>query len=359
MSWVEKRVERVRKRLARNSLDAMLVTNLTNVHYLSGFTGSAGTCLILMERAYFVSDGRYLIQSKEQVKGMEIIIGSEPHLEIIKKNHLIPNGISLGFEGDHLTVNQMDEIREFFPESGWESTSRFVEEVAAVKDESELRAIRTAVEMTDKTFEQIVPEVRPGATEREIASRISYAYKMLGAQGDAFDPIVAAGPNSSLPHAVPTDRELKDGDFVVLDFGAQYGGYCGDMTRTVVVGRATKRHEEVYEVVKEAQKRGCEAAKAGMGCKELDSVTRDYITEKGYGEYFVHGTGHGLGLEVHTMPRLFQLSEDRLLENYVVTIEPGIYIKDWGGVRIEDDVIIKKDGCEILNQSPRELLILS
>ncbi|MEE9166438.1 MAG: aminopeptidase P family protein [Candidatus Neomarinimicrobiota bacterium] len=358
MSRIEQRVDRLRERLAKNSLHGILVTNLANVQYLSGFTGTAGTCLILMDKAYFISDGRYLIQSEEQVKGMHIVIGREPHPEIIKNNGLIPNGLSLGFEGDHLVVGRMNQIEEFFPGCQWISTSRFVEELAAVKDETELGAIRSAVEITDKTFEQIVPELRPGATERGIASKISYLYKMLGAQGDAFDPIVAAGPNSALPHAVPTDREFQAGDFVILDFGARYGGYCADMTRTVVIGNATDRHREVYDVVREAQSRGCEAATDGISCRELDSATRDYITEKGYEEFFVHNTGHGLGREVHTMPRLSQSSKDTLLENYVVTIEPGIYIKDWGGVRIEDDVLIKKDGCEILNRSTKELLIL-
>lgn len=359
MSWIEQRIDRLRKYLAKESLDGLLVTNLTNVHYLTGFTGSAGTSLILLDRAFFISDGRYLSQSKEQVKGMEIKIGSEPHLKIIKKNNLILNGVSLAFEADHLVVSQMEQMKELFPQSDWKPTTRVVEEIAAVKDESELRAIRTAVEITDKTFDHIVPEVRPGVTEREIACKISYTYKMLGADSDAFDPIVASGPNSALPHAVPSDRKLQDGDVVVLDFGARWGGYCADITRTVVVGHATDRHREVYEIVKEAQQRGCDAAKAGMSCKELDSITRDYITEQGYGDYYVHNTGHGLGLEVHTMPRLSQLSEDVVLENYVVTIEPGIYIPEWGGIRIEDDVFIKKEGCEILNKSTRELLALS
>ena len=358
MSFIERRVERLRKRLETESLEALLVTNLTNVHYLSGFTGSAGTCLILMDRGYFLSDGRYLTQSIEQVKDLETVIGSEPHLKMIKKNGLIPDGLSTGFEADYLSVSQMDQLKELFPQADWIPTSRIIEAIAAVKDESELRAIRTAVEITDQVFDQIVPELRVGVSEGEIAAKLSYTYKILGADGDAFPPIVAGGPNSALPHAEPTDRAFQDGDFVILDFGARYGGYHADMTRTVVVGNATDRHKELYEIVKESQKQGCDAAKAGVSGKKLDSVTRDHITEKGYGEYFVHNTGHGLGLEVHTLPKLSQTSEDVLLENYVVTIEPGIYIPDWGGVRIEDDVIIQKDGCDILNQSTKELLVL-
>jgi Xaa-Pro aminopeptidase len=234
-----------------------------------------------------------------------------------------------------------------------------VEEIAAVKDKSELRAIRAAVDITDEVFDQLIPELRIGSVERKVAAKISFAYKILGADGDSYDPIVASGPNSALPHAVPSDREFQDGDFVVMDFGALYQGYHADMTRTVAIGSVTDRHREIYSVVQEAQKRGCEAASAGMSCRELDAVTRDYITEQGYGDYYVHGTGHGLGLEVHTMPRLSQISDDTLLENYVITIEPGIYIPEFGGVRIEDDVIIQNDGCEILNRSTKDLLVLS
>ena len=359
MSLIPKRVEKLQERLAKESLGGMLVTNLTNVRYLSGFTGSAASCLILDQKSYFISDGRYLTQSKEQVQDMEIIIDTGSHLQIIKDNNLISNGTTLGFEADFLPVNQMNKLRELFPDTQWEVTSRFVEEIAAVKDKSELRAIRAAVDITDEVFDQLIPELRQGSIEREVAAKISFAYKILGADGDSYDPIVASGPNSALPHAVPSDREFQDGDFVVMDFGALYQGYHADMTRTVAIGSVTDRHREIYSVVQEAQKRGCEAASAGMSCRELDAVTRDYITEQGYGDYYVHGTGHGLGLEVHTMPRLSQISDDTLLENYVITIEPGIYIPEFGGVRIEDDVIIQNDGCEILNRSTKDLLVLS
>ncbi len=359
MSLILKRVEKLKERLAKESFDGMLVTNLTNVRYLSGFTGSTASCLILDGKSYFISDGRYLTQSREQVQGMEIIIDSGSHLKIIRDNNLISNGATLGFEADFLTVSKMDKLRELFPNAKWEATTRFVEEIAAVKDESELRTLCAAVEITDKVFDQLIPELKPGVVEREVAAKISFAYKILGADGDSFNPIVASGPNSALPHALSSDREFKDGDFVVMDFGAQYQGYHADMTRTVAIGSVTDRHREVYAVVQEAQKRGCDAARAGMTCRELDDVTRNYVSDKGFDEYYVHGTGHGIGLEVHTMPRVSQISDDTLLENYVVTIEPGIYIPEWGGVRIEDDVIIRKDGCEVLNRSTKELLVLS
>lgn len=357
MSLIEQRLEKLKERLVKESLDGMLVTNLTNVHYLSGFTGSAGTCLILPDKNYFISDGRYLTQSKEQVKGMDIVIDVDPHLEIIKKKTLLKNGLKLGIEADSLPVSQMEKLKEFFPSCKWESTTRFVEEIAAVKDKGEIRAIRTAVEITDQVFEQIVPEIREGITEKEIAAKISYAILMMGGDGDAFSPIVAGGPNSALPHAMSGDRKFRSGDFIVLDFGARYRGYHADMTRTVVVKEASDRHKEIYDIVLEAQRRGIAAAKDGVSCKEVDSACRNYIAENGYGDFFVHGTGHGLGLEIHTMPKLSQTSKDVVLENYVITIEPGIYIPEFGGVRIEDDVLVKRDGYEIFNQTPKELIV--
>ena len=194
-------------------------------------------------------------------------------------------------------------------------------------------------------------------TEKQVANTMVSKYKEYG-DGEAYSPIVATGPNGALPHAIPTDREFQKGDFIVIDAAAKYAGYHADMTRTPVVGEATDKHHEIYAIVKEAQQRGCDTAKAGVSCKVVDAATRDYIGEMGYGEYYTHGTGHGLGLEIHTSPRFSPMSEDILAENNVMTIEPGIYLAGWGGVRIEDDVIINKDGCEILNKTTKDLVVL-
>ncbi len=351
------RQEKLKKILAEQDLDGMLITNLTNVRYLSGFTGSAGSLLVLPDDQYFFSDGRYLSQSAQQVKGFERIIDNDPFLKTIRKNKLIPEGLNLAFEADFVNVTMFGDMDETFPNVDWEPASRIVEEIAAVKDESEISLIRTAVEITDRTFSEIIPLIKIGLTEKALASVIRNKFFEYG-DGEGFDTIVASGPNSALPHAHPGDRQFQSGDFVVLDNGALYAGYTADMTRTVLVGEATDRHREIYAVVKEAQEAGCAAIKAGTACKIPDDATRDLITGKGYGEYYIHSTGHGIGLEVHTMPRLSQVSEDILRENFVVTVEPGIYLPDWNGVRIEDDVIVKKNGCEILNQSTKELLIL-
>ncbi len=358
MSFNAARVEKLRQRLSEEGLTGIYVTNLTNVRYLSGFTGSAGSCFISDKEAVFISDGRYDTQSRQQVQEMEIFINNDAHINTLASTGLIGKGQRIGLEGNDVSVNEGDKILESIQDCEWVTTSQIVERIAMVKDESEIRATRTAVEIADAVFQQIVPEIRPGATEKQIAAKIPYGCKILGAEAEAFEPIVASGANSALPHARPTDKEVQSGDFVVLDFGAKCGGYHSDMTRTVVVGEASEKHREVYETVLEAQRRGCETATDGIACKKVDSACRNYIDEKGYGDYFNHGTGHGLGLEIHTNPRFSQLDDDSVYENYLMTIEPGVYLPDFGGVRIEDDVLIRQDGCEILNKTPKELMVL-
>jgi Xaa-Pro aminopeptidase len=357
-SIYSKRQKDIRKVLDERGLDGMLITNLTNVRYISGFTGSAASCLITPEGQYFITDGRYIEQSKAQVKGFERFIDMNSHLSQIKDNNLNPNGFKLAFEGDHMSYALYENMISIFPNTKWENSSMILEDLASVKDDHELECIRTAVEVTDKVYEEILPMLRPGFTEKQVANTMVSKYREY-AEGEAYSPIVATGPNGALPHAIPTDREFKNGDFIVIDAAAKYGGYHADMTRTPVVGEATEKHKEVYSIVKEAQQRGCDIAKAGVPCKEVDAATREYIGEMGYGEYYTHGTGHGLGLEIHTSPRFSPQSEQVLEVNNVMTIEPGIYLAGWGGVRIEDDVIIGKNDCEILNQTTKDLVVLN
>ena len=352
------RQDNLKNKLAEMGVDGILLTNLTSIRYLCGFSGSAASCLITTDGSYFISDGRYDVQSKNQVKGLERFIDFGTHLSIIEKNNLIQNGLKLGFEGDHTSVSQFKAMQDIFSNVNWESTSMLMENLQAIKDQSELDAIRTAVEITDAIYEEIIPMLKVGTTEKDVAIQLVTRYRQES-DGEAYPPIVAGGPNSALPHAVPGDRPFEKGDFIVIDAAAKISGYHADMTRTPVVGEATDKHREIYNTVKDAQQAGCDTAKAGMTCKEVDNVTRDYITEKGYGEYFNHGTGHGLGLEIHTEPRMSQLSTQTLETNNVVTIEPGIYLEGWGGVRIEDDVIIHEEGCEVLNKTTKELVVLT
>ena len=357
-SIYEARQTKLKNILGEKGLDGMLITNLTNIRYVCGFTGSAASCLITPNGQFFITDGRYIEQSKSQVRGFEIFIDMSSHLMQIKNNNLNPDGLRLAFEGDHMSYAQYSTMTELFPKSRWENTSMILEDIAAVKDDYELDCIRTAVEVTDKVYEEILPMLSPGNSEKDVANAMVSKYREYS-DGEAYSPIVAAGPNGALPHAIPTNREFQNGDFIVIDAAAKYAGYHADMTRTPVVGKATSKHEEIYAIVKESQQRGCDIAKTGVPCKVVDAATRDYIKEMGYGEYYTHGTGHGLGLEIHTSPRFSPQSEQVLQRNNVMTIEPGIYLAGWGGVRIEDDVIIGDDGCEILNKTTKELVILT
>lgn len=351
------RLTKLQTAIANAGVDGMWVSNLTNVRYLTGYTGSAGSCLVLGDTLAFFTDGRYIEQSKREVKNFARYIDSVSHLKNAEKNELIPKGTKLGFEADFVSVRVLKTMKSLFPNVELVETSRVVEKVASVKDEFEIAALKTAVEITDTVYDEVIKMIRPGVTEKTIANEFIFKYRKHGVV-EGYSPIVASGENSALPHATPSDKEFQNGDFVVIDTGARYAGYTADMTRTPLIGKAAEKQKEIYQIVKRAQKAGVDGVKAGMSCKDADSLTRDVIDAAGYGDAYSHSTGHGIGLEIHTMPRLSQMSDDVLKENNVVTIEPGIYLPGWGGVRIEDDVVIKKYGCEILNQTTKDLIEL-
>ncbi len=354
----ENRKNKLKSVLAKQGLDGMLITRLSNVRYICGFTGSSGSCIITPENDYFITDGRYIEQSKQEVKGFERFVDYGTHIEIAQKNSLISKGLKLALESDFLSLSLYNKLNELFPDNKWESTKMILENLASVKDESELEALRTAVEITDKVFKEVLQLFKIGVSEKEIALELAMRYHKYG-EGEAFSSIVASGPNSALPHAQPGERKFKNGDFIVVDAAAKYAGYHADMTRTVVIGEATEKHHEIYELVKKSQKAGIDAAQAGVTCKAVDDATRSVIADAGYGDKFIHSTGHGIGLEIHTFPRLSQQSEEILQENNVVTIEPGVYLTGWGGVRIEDDIVVKKGGNEVLNKTSNELMVLN
>ena len=352
------RLHNLHQDLNDNNLDAMYITNLTNIRYLTGFTGSAGSVLVLPDKQIFITDGRYIEQSKNQVKEFEIIITNENHLNTIKKGGFLDTIHSLAFEGQHVSFSQYETIKNTFSSLKLIKTEMIIEHLAAIKDKEEIDSLKTAVEITDQVFLDIMPDLKVGAIEKEISAKISFLFKKHGADGDAYDPIIASGLYAALPHARPSDKKFENEDFVVMDFGALYNGYHADMTRTVVIGKATEKHKEIYQIVLDSQLTGIASAKAGITGKELDTVCRNVIKDSGYGDNFIHSTGHGLGLEIHTYPRISQFNEKKLLENYIITIEPGIYIANWGGVRIEDDCLITKDGCIPFNKSTKEMLVL-
>ena len=353
------RIERLKNKLHEMNLYGMYITNLTNVRYLTGFTGSAGSLLILEDSQHFFTDGRYIEQSQSQVKNYEIHIVGSAHYLAIKDKQLIPDNQKIGVEAPFVSIGLFDNIQQSLSAVQWCKVDDIIGVLAAVKDQYEIDSLKTAVEITDHVFTEILPELKIGAIEKEIAAKISYLFKMHGAEGDSYDPIIGSGYLGALPHATPTDKEFEDGDFVVMDFGALYNGYHADMTRTVVIGSATSKHSEVYDIVLKSQLAGINAAKAGITGSQLDSVCRRVIDSAGYGDKFIHSTGHGLGLEVHTYPRISAYNNKPLLENYVITIEPGIYLGGWGGVRIEDDCLIQKDGSLPLNKSTKEMLVLN
>ena len=352
------RINKLREKFSSHNISGIYISNITNVRYLTGFTGSAGSVLILDEGAYFFTDGRYTEQVKDQVKNCKIYITGSSHIKEIQSQKLLSKDLRIGFEAEHISYSGFKLLKDAFKNTHWVETRNIVELIAAIKDMDEINSLKTAIEITDTVFDEIIPIIKEGVTENKIAATMSYKFKEHGAEGDSYDPIVASGWRSALPHATPTNKAFEKGDFVVMDFGALYNGYHADMTRTIVIGQATDKHKEIYQIVLDSQLAGIRKAKAGITGAEVDRACRDIIKNAGYGEFFNHSTGHGLGLEVHTHPRLSSLNEEPLIENYVVTIEPGIYLPKWGGVRIEDDCWIKSDKCLPLNTSSKELIEL-
>ena len=352
------RVSKVKQELSNNKLDGLYITNLTNIKYLTGFTGSAGSLLILENEQHFFTDGRYNEQCKEQIKNCTVNIAGSGHDVYIAKNNIIPVDTAIGFEGNHMTVSQYENLKNLMPKTKWTKISGIIEKIAAVKDMLEIESLQTAIDITDEVFLKIIPELKEGAKEKEIAAKISYLFKMNGAEGDSYESIIGSGWLGALPHARPTDKKFEKGDFVVMDFGALYNGYHADMTRTILIGPPTDKHKEIYNIVLESQLAGIKCAKAGVTGAEVDNACRDIISRAGYGDKFIHSTGHGIGLEVHTYPSISKMNSKPLLENYVVTVEPGIYIEGWGGVRIEDDCWIQSEKCVPMNKSTKEMLIL-
>ena len=339
--------------------DGLYITNLTNIRYLTGFTGSAAVLLLIDGVSYFFTDGRYIKQSSDQVKNSDItIIDSSYFKSINQKKILKKNELNIGFEANHISFSNYNNLIEHFSNIHWQPTRSIIEDIASIKDQYEIDSLKTAIEITDHVFEKIIPDIKVGVTEKYISAKISYLFKTNGAEGDSYESIIAGGPNSALPHARPTDRKFQKGDFIVMDFGALYNGYHADMTRTLLIGPATSKHHNIYDIVLNAQLSGINTAKAGASCSSVDQACRNIINSHGYGDFFNHSTGHGIGLEVHTLPRIHKNNKQLLKPNQVITIEPGIYLPDWGGVRIEDDCLIQKNKCLPLNKSTKELIII-
>jgi len=349
-----KRTDRLLNSMSRKEFDALLFFDMKNIRYLTGFTGSDGVLLLRPNRQVLLVDGRYVTQAAVQ----------SPHCDVVQYRDKI-DGIAaalagwgsprVGFEAAVLTVELHDRLRDKIGKAMLAPLNGELTYLRSLKDAAEVSRLRQAVDIAQAALAQVLPLLRPGREEREIALEMDYRMRALGSEENSFPTIVASGPNAALPHARPGERRLAAGDPVVMDFGAVAGGYHSDETCTFVVGRADDDFRKVYEIVKEAHDRAIAAVRAGVSCREIDRVARQCIEEKGYGRHFSHGTGHGVGLDVHESPRLSPLSDQILATGMVVTIEPGIYVPGKWGVRIEDMVLVRERGCEVLTKMPKEL----
>ncbi|MGB7606088.1 MAG: Xaa-Pro peptidase family protein [Lutisporaceae bacterium] len=355
---MEKRLAKLRERLAANNLDAAFLYSAENIRYISGFTGSTGYVIVTANKAYFITDFRYKDQAHKQCKGFEVIIHSNSLIDEIKKSVQVNKVNRIGIEDNFMTVAMYENLKSNLQGVEVAPLKDILEAIRMIKDADEIEAIEKAANIADSAFKHILDFIKPGVTEKEVALELEYTMKKNGATNLSFESIVASGVRSSLPHGVFTDKVINNGEFLTLDFGCVYNGYCSDMTRTVFVGKADDKQKKIYNIVLEAEKAALEQYKPGMLGKEVDKVARDIISAEGYGDNFGHGLGHGVGLAVHEEPRVSPLGEKKLEAGMVVTDEPGIYISEYGGVRIEDLILITEDGCRVLSKSPKHLIEL-
>ncbi|WP_027340115.1 M24 family metallopeptidase [Halonatronum saccharophilum] len=355
---MKERIEQLQDVLKEEKLDGILIHNPENRRYLTGFIGTAGSLLVTKGKAILVTDFRYTNQAKYQAPHCEVIEFKDSNLKVI--NDLIKRESLeiLGFEGEFENYNTYLKYKEKL-NIELKSTKNLVKKLRLVKGNEEIDKLKKAIKVTDEAFTNILDHIEVGGVEREVALELEFFMKKNGATDNAFDFIVASGERSALPHGVASDKKIKKGEFLTMDFGCVFDGYNSDMTRTVVVGeQPTEKQKEVYYAVLKAQEEAIKGIKAGMKGSEVDKIARHIIKEAGYGDYFGHGLGHGVGLDIHEGPRLSPKGDVVLEEGMVVTVEPGIYIPEFGGVRIEDIVVVKEGGCEILTQSPKELIVV-
>lgn len=351
------KLRRLREAFSKVGVDGIFINSTYNRRYISNFTGTSGAVLISGEKALFITDFRYVEQASSQCQGFEIIQHKGPILQEVADQAEKLGITKLAFEQDYTTFTEYKNLEnvvkgELIPVTG------IIEKLRLIKSKEEIKILKEAAKIADAAFTHIVDFIKVGKTELEVSNELEFFMRRAGATSSSFDTIVASGKRSALPHGVATNKVIEAGDFVTMDYGAYFNGYVSDITRTVAVGNPDEKLKEIYNIVLAAQLKGMEGIKAGITGIQADALTRDYITEKGYGEYFGHSTGHGIGLEIHEGPALSFRSDITLEPGMIVTCEPGIYIPGLGGVRIEDDTIVTNDHNEALTHSSKELIIL-
>lgn len=349
------RAERVRQRMTAMGLPALIVSRPENIFYLSGFSGSAGLLILTADQQWLISDFRYRLQAAEESPDWAFILAEKTLIATVRDLLQDLRCSPIGFDPHHVTITLFEQLGGLNPETPYTllAAPDLIERIRMVKEPAELDLIREAARLTDGACQHVIDMAAPGITERELAMEAEWYMKRHGADGPSFDIIVATGDHSALPHAQPGQRPLGNGDLVVLDMGARFGRYCADLTRTIAIGTPPPIAYEIYEICLRAQLTGLAQIRAGMSGIEADALVRDVIVQAGYGDYFGHGTGHAVGLDIHESPRLNTQYQEPLPEGAVVTIEPGIYLPNVGGVRIEDLVLLTADGVERLSQAPK------
>ena len=357
------RQQRLRKQLVDLNLDALLITHLPNVRYLCGFTGSAGILVLTGSRAMFFTDGRYTEQARSEVSAAKTVVAKQNTFAEATNWLLDSKAKAVGIEAEHLTVAAQENLQKAMKRARGarvrlRPTSLIVERLRMEKEQSEIEQIRAAVLLASSVFPDIVKHIRAGIPERSIAAEIEYCCRRAGADGMSFDTLVSSGRRSALPHGVASPEAIAKDGFVILDYGVILGGYCSDMTRTVYVGHIDNRSRSIYHAVQEAQQAAVSAVRDGVAAGEVDAAARNVLARSRLAKCFTHSTGHGLGLEIHELPRVAKDQAERLRTGMVVTIEPGVYIPEQGGVRIEDTVLVTASGCEVLTPTSKELITI-
>lgn len=352
------RLIRLQERLDASGLDALLLFDMKNIRYLTGFTGSEGVCLIWPGHGGVLQvDGRYLTQANEQVKTVEVGLVRDQLADAAKKIRA-KNAHTVGFEASAMTFEMYARLRKLLRGVSLKPFGNDIQTLRTVKDKAELALIEQAANVSHRALQKVFPMIQPGVRERDIALELDFQMRKAGAEDISFPTIIASGPRSALPHAEPGMRKVRPGDAVVIDYGAVVKGYHSDETCTIMVGHVGSKIGRLYAIVKEAHDRAIASVRAGVSCREVDGIAREVIAREGFGDFFSHGTGHGVGLDVHEAPRLSPMSDAILEEGMVVTVEPGIYLPGCGGVRIEDMVLVEKSGCRLLTKTSKKLKII-